>query len=98
MIIDIPGLGLHLQALAQSLTDAMDLHDPSRPLSSLSPYEHLARILRMCVVHICRRIKSCAVPEEVKALMRSLICITHEDWDGTIARIKLLGGKPAVGE
>jgi hypothetical protein len=75
----------------------MDLYDPLRPLSSLSPYEHLHRILRMCTIHVCRRIKALSVPEEVKTLMRSLICITHENWDYTLSQITLLGGKAAVG-
>ncbi|KAJ6531648.1 hypothetical protein DFH09DRAFT_1263868 [Mycena vulgaris] len=91
------GLGLHLQALAQALGAKPDLHEPERPLASLSPYEHLYRILRMCVVHVCRRIKSAAVPEDVKKLMRSLICEKHEDWDGTLAQIKVLGGKAGTG-
>ncbi|KAJ6486646.1 hypothetical protein C8R45DRAFT_930279 [Mycena sanguinolenta] len=39
---------------------------------------------------------SCNVSEEVRQLMQSLICITHTDWDGTIAKIKQLGGKPAI--
>ncbi|KAJ6462953.1 hypothetical protein C8R45DRAFT_940611 [Mycena sanguinolenta] len=90
------GLGLHLWDLAQTLDGAMDLHDVTRTLSSLTPYEHLCRILRLCVVHFHRRIKSCNVSEEVRQLMRSLICITHTDWDGTIAKIKQLGGKPAI--
>ncbi|KAJ6491498.1 hypothetical protein DFH09DRAFT_1105027 [Mycena vulgaris] len=80
------GLGLHLQALAQALGAKPDLHEPERPLASLSSYEHLYRILRI-------RIKSAAVPEDVKKLMRSLICEKHEDWDGTLAQIKVLGGK-----
>ncbi|KAJ7657652.1 hypothetical protein DFH06DRAFT_1472990 [Mycena polygramma] len=90
------GLGLHLHAVAQTRVGVMDLHEPTRLLSSLTPYEHLLRILRMCVVHVYRRIKSCAVSDEVKELMRSLICITHVDWDGTIAKIQQLGGKAAI--
>ncbi|KAF8176638.1 hypothetical protein K438DRAFT_71132 [Mycena galopus ATCC 62051] len=90
------GLGLHLWDLAQALDGAMDLHEVTRPLASLTPYEHLVRILRLCVVHFHRRIKSCNVSEEVRQLMRSLVCISHTDWDGTIARIKQLGGKPAI--
>ncbi|KAJ6588090.1 hypothetical protein B0H19DRAFT_921880 [Mycena capillaripes] len=90
------GLGLHLWELAQALEGVMDLHEDNRPLSSLTPYEHLLRILRLCVVHVYRRIKACNVSEEVRQLMRSLVCITHSDWEGTIAKIKELGGKPAI--
>lgn len=75
----------------------MDLHEPERSLASLTPYDHLFRLLRICDVHVCRRIQSANVSEEVKKLMRSLICITHNDWDGTILRIKELGGKTGVG-
>lgn len=31
-------------------------------------------------------------------LMRSLVCIEHPDWDGTIEQIKTLGGKAGRGE
>lgn len=30
--------------------------------------------------------------------MRSLVCIERDDWDGTIERIKLLGGEAACGK
>ncbi|KAJ7127685.1 hypothetical protein C8R44DRAFT_616325 [Mycena epipterygia] len=90
------GLGLHLQALAQVLGNQMDLHEPLRTLASLSPYEHLYRIFRICVVHVCRRIKAAGVPDEVKNLMRSLICLTHDNWDETIERIRVLGGKTGI--
>jgi hypothetical protein len=30
--------------------------------------------------------------------MRSLVCIKHNDWDGTVQQIKLLGGKAGGGE
>ncbi|KAK7015447.1 hypothetical protein R3P38DRAFT_3321667 [Favolaschia claudopus] len=90
------GLGLHLQALAQTKGRTRDLHEPGRLLADLSPYDHLSRIFRICVVHVYRRIKSAAVPDEVKQLMRNLICITHPEWDYTIERIKDLGGKAGV--
>ncbi|KAF8192359.1 hypothetical protein K438DRAFT_1590458 [Mycena galopus ATCC 62051] len=90
------GLGLHLQALAQKRVGVYDLHEPNRLLSTLSPYDHLYRIFRICVVHVCRRIKATAVSDEVKKLMRSLICISHNNWDETINSIGELGGKPAM--
>ncbi|KAJ7816637.1 hypothetical protein B0H14DRAFT_3877805 [Mycena olivaceomarginata] len=87
------GIGLHLQQLAQTLADKHDLHQPDRLLSSLSPYEHLHRVFRVCDVHGRRNIRKCAVPESVRKLMRSLICLRHLDWDATIASIHQLGGK-----
>ncbi|KAJ7490348.1 hypothetical protein B0H11DRAFT_2191580 [Mycena galericulata] len=87
------GLGLYLQALAQKFPDKMDLHEPGRLLASLTPYEHLHRLFRLCVAHIYRNIQKCKVDYPVKQLMRSLVCMSHENWDGTIARIRELGGK-----
>ncbi|KAJ6456200.1 hypothetical protein C8R45DRAFT_1056526 [Mycena sanguinolenta] len=87
------GLGPHLQALAQQLGNKMDLHEPGRSLASLTPYEHLSRVYRMCTVHVSRRIKTCAVSDKVKKLMRSLICLQHSDWNATILKIWELGGK-----
>ncbi|KAJ7722544.1 hypothetical protein B0H14DRAFT_2642118 [Mycena olivaceomarginata] len=67
---------------------------PARRTSqSLSPYEHLHRVFRVCDVHGKRNIRKCAVPESVRKLMRSLICLRHPDWDATIASIRQLGGK-----
>lgn len=76
----------------------MDLHQPDRPLHSLSPYEHLERILRICIVHLLRRIRSCSVPDPIRHKMRSLACLTHPNWDATLADIKEQGGKAAIGE
>ncbi|KAJ6477108.1 hypothetical protein C8R47DRAFT_393343 [Mycena vitilis] len=89
----LPGLGLHLQAISQKFPEKMDLHEPHRKLASLGPYEQLIRLFRLCVAHGYRNIQKCKVPDAVKALMRSLICIEHDDWDGTVEKIKLLGGK-----
>ncbi|KAJ6606289.1 hypothetical protein DFH09DRAFT_1299558 [Mycena vulgaris] len=90
------GLGLHLVELAQKLPlNRMDLHEPHRPLRDLGPYDHLRRLFRVCVVHNYRNIKSCPVPEPVRQLMRSLACISHPDWDGTLVKIRAEGGKAA---
>ncbi|KAJ6467458.1 hypothetical protein DFH09DRAFT_1254258 [Mycena vulgaris] len=89
------GLGLHLQHVSQTFPDKLDMHEPHRKLASLSPYDHLHRQFRLCVAHAYRNIQKCKVPDTVKDLMRSLVCIEHKDWDGTIQKIKLLGGKPA---
>ncbi|KAJ7867739.1 hypothetical protein B0H14DRAFT_3132843 [Mycena olivaceomarginata] len=86
-------IGLHLQEVAQGLVGKHDLHEPERLLSSLSPYEHLHRVFRVCNVHGKRNIRSCPVSEEVRNLMRSLMCLRHPDWEGTVAAIRLLGGK-----
>ncbi|KAJ6567673.1 hypothetical protein DFH09DRAFT_1314192 [Mycena vulgaris] len=90
------GLGLHLVELALALpADRMDLHEPHRPLQDLGPYDHLRRLFRLCTVHNFRNIKTCPVPEPVRQLMRSLSCISHPDWDGTLAKIRADGGKTA---
>ncbi|KAJ7169084.1 hypothetical protein C8R43DRAFT_1120974 [Mycena crocata] len=90
------GIGLHLQKRAQEDPTRMDLHDPTRTLASLTPYEHLHRLFRFCSVHGYRNIKDTKVDEQVKIFMRSLICIRHASWDHTLASIQQLGGKPAV--
>ncbi|KAJ7481504.1 hypothetical protein FB451DRAFT_1170708 [Mycena latifolia] len=90
------GLGLHLVSLAGALPEnKMDLHEPHRSLCSLGPYEHLKRLFRLCFVHNFRNIKTCAVPEPVHEMMRSLTCISHPNWDETIEKIKTEGGKTA---
>lgn len=93
----LTGLGLFLQELAQGLVGQRDLHEPHRFLSELSEYEHLHRLFRLCVVHIYRNIQACAVGSDVQKLMRSLVCIEHDDWDNTLALIQKQGGKPAEG-
>jgi hypothetical protein len=92
------GLGLHLKELAQQLPAQFDLHQPDRLLSSLTEYEHLHRIFRLCHVHISRNIKSCNVPEGVKNKMRSLVCMEHPNFEGTLCDIERDGGKAGSGE
>lgn len=75
-----------------------DLHEPGRLLSSLSEYEHLHRVFRLCSVHVFRNIKTASVPEEVKNKMRSLVCMEHADFDGTLRDITVEGGKAGLGE
>lgn len=93
------GLGLYLQELCRSheLSSKHDLHEPSRLLHSLSPYEHLHRFYRLCRVHVYRNIKVSTVSDQVKKLMRSLVCTEHNDWEGTLALIEELGGKVGKG-
>ena len=51
-------------------------------------------IFRLCNAHISRNIKKMKVPENVKNKLRSLICIEHPDFDGTLREIEVEGGKP----
>ena len=92
------GLSLHLKELAQQMPMRFDLHQPDRLLSSLSEYEHLHRIFRLCHVHVYRNIKNCSVPESVKNKMRSLVCMEHWDFEGTLCDIEREGGKAGSGE
>ncbi|KAF8160165.1 hypothetical protein BJ912DRAFT_866014 [Pholiota molesta] len=91
------GLGLYLQSVSQrpELKDKFDLHEPDRLISLLSPYEHLHRLFRLCTVHVKRNIRKVAVSDDVRNLMRSLICLEHDNWEGTLEKIVQLGGKAA---
>ncbi|KAJ7257624.1 hypothetical protein C8J57DRAFT_1074290 [Mycena rebaudengoi] len=86
------GLGLYLKSLSQELVGKYDLHEPHRPLPSLDEYDHLHRVIRLCTSHIFRNIRKVNVPEPVRNLMRSLVCIEHSDWENTIQRIQVEGG------
>lgn len=74
-----------------------DLHEPDRLLSSLDEYEHLRRLFRLCSVHISRNIKDVDVPEYVKNMMRGLVCVEHDDFEGALVSISLEGGKAGSG-
>ncbi|KAJ7122366.1 hypothetical protein C8R44DRAFT_622071 [Mycena epipterygia] len=87
------GLGLHLQKLASKMATKADLHQPERNIQDLDPYEHLQRLFRICVVHNFRNIHKCSVPEDVRWLMRSLVCVEHDDWEGVLSKIRDKGGK-----
>jgi hypothetical protein len=92
------GLGLYLQSEAQKLIGKHDLHEPDRLLTSLNEYEHLARVVRLCIAHFFRNITKCNVSESVRNLMRSLVCIEHPDWDNTLQRIQIEGGTAGASE
>lgn len=80
---------MHLQDIARNeLPHAHDLHETHRLLADLTDYEHLHRLVRLCVVHVFRNIKKSKVPDTVKNDMRSLICIAHPNWEETLARIR----------
>ncbi|KAJ4492439.1 hypothetical protein C8R41DRAFT_765202 [Lentinula lateritia] len=89
------GIGLYLQDLAGSLAPKMDFHQPLRRIQDLSPYDHLRRFLTLCTTHFYRNIRKCAVSEEVRSIMRGLICVQHDDWDGALEQIRRSGGKAA---
>ncbi|KAJ7679320.1 hypothetical protein DFH06DRAFT_1316251 [Mycena polygramma] len=91
------GLGLHLVARAAQLpADAMDMHEPHRSLRSLTPYEHLQRVYRVCRVHNFRNIQQCAVPEVVRQKMCSLACEIHPNWENTLEQIRREGGRAGL--
>jgi hypothetical protein len=92
-----PGLGLHLQKIASKMPPKRDLYQTDRYIQDLSPYEHLHRNFRVCVVHYFRLVKLCSTTEHVRWLMRSLVCMEHADWEGTLQTIRDLGGKAAQG-
>ncbi|KAK0464267.1 uncharacterized protein EV420DRAFT_1475775 [Desarmillaria tabescens] len=71
------GLGMHLQQIAQEELphSTLDLHEPWKRLVDLTDYEHVHRL----------------VSEAVKTDMRSLMCIEHPDWEGTLQRIRQEG-------
>lgn len=75
------------------MPEKLDFHESHRTIASLTPYEHLRRLIRLCYVHAKRNIHECDVPPRVRELMRSLLCITHPDWDGTLKTIQEDGGK-----
>ncbi|KZP19049.1 hypothetical protein FIBSPDRAFT_955798 [Athelia psychrophila] len=87
------GLGLHLMSVAATLPARYDLHEPHRLLTSLTEYEHLRRLFRLCHTHVERNIQASSVTEPVKRKMRSLICVTHRDFEGTLHDIAKEGGK-----
>ncbi|KAG6818895.1 hypothetical protein H0H93_000513 [Arthromyces matolae] len=87
------GLGLYLQDQAQVLPEKYDFYEKDRLLCDLSPYDHLRRVFRLCAVHVMRNIKTSRVSEEVRNKMRSLICVTHDNWEGTLNFIQTEGGK-----
>lgn len=82
---------------AREYPEKMDLHESHRRLEDLDEYDHLKRILRLCVVHFYRNIRKTTVSHEIRNDMRSLVCIEHPNWDETLRRIKE-SGKAGAGE
>ncbi|KAJ7235961.1 hypothetical protein C8J57DRAFT_971869, partial [Mycena rebaudengoi] len=87
------GFGQQLVELAATLPIKADLHEPTKTIQELTPYDHLARCLIICNTHIKKRIKIAKVSPACKQLMRSLMCLEHQDWDGTLQAICDVGGK-----
>lgn len=75
-----------------------DLHEPHRTIQSLGPYEHLRRNFRLCSNHYYRNIKGTPVTDDIRCNMRSLLCLEHPDWEGTLQAIRDRGGKAGNGE
>lgn len=93
------GLGLYLQFVAQSMPqEKLDLHQPTRTIVSLGPYDHLQRLIRLCYTHAKRNIQKCNVNDDVRKLMRSLLCVKHGNWDETLELIRQHGGKAGKGK
>ncbi|KAF9026651.1 hypothetical protein BDZ89DRAFT_1039926 [Hymenopellis radicata] len=96
LTLDQHGIGMYFQDVCR-LLERFDLHEPERRLSELSPYEHLHRLVCICTVHFNRNISEAkGLSHEVKTLMRSLSCLDHVDWDGTIQAIKDKGGRKGI--
>ncbi|KAJ7140269.1 hypothetical protein C8R43DRAFT_892789 [Mycena crocata] len=89
------GLGLHLQKIASKMPQKRDLYQPERYIQDLGPYEHLHRIFLVCTVHYYRLVNQCATTDQIRWLLRSLVCMEHPDWEGTIQTICEHGGKAA---
>lgn len=91
------GLGLHLQEVASAYPLKLNLHEDGRLLASLSPYEHLHRLFCLCVAHVSRNIKTRKVSDSIRMMMRSLVCVSHVDFEGTVHKIECEGGKEGAG-
>ncbi|KAF9561878.1 hypothetical protein CPC08DRAFT_634812 [Agrocybe pediades] len=91
------GFGLYLMDVAGRLPlPKHDIHEPHKIVQELDEYEHLRRILRLCTVHFARNIKTCAVDDDTRHRMRSLMCVRHAQWHVTLREIRERGGKAAA--
>ncbi|KZV94541.1 hypothetical protein EXIGLDRAFT_748607 [Exidia glandulosa HHB12029] len=91
------GLGLFLVEIARELL-MPDPYEPEKRLCDLTAYDHLARILRLCIVHFKRNILKLKghVAEPVLAAMFSLASTEpHADFEGAKDIIRR-GGKKAA--
>ncbi|KAE9392665.1 hypothetical protein BT96DRAFT_1023443 [Gymnopus androsaceus JB14] len=90
-VIPIIRIGLYVQDLARSIPQKLDYHEQGRFIQDLDAYDHLRRFLTLCTTHLYRNIRNRSVSEEVKNAMRSLICITHNNWEQTLEFIQMEG-------
>lgn len=88
---------MHLVRRAQEDPMRFDLHETECLVKDLGIYDHLRRLLRLCIVHFYRNIQKTQVPDSVRNQMRSLVCVEHSDWDGTLMQIETEGGKAGKG-
>ena len=75
------------------------LYDTNRPISSLTPYDHLCCFYRLCTAHFYRNLQSLdgTVPKDVLRAMRSLaLAERHPNIEATFAFIQS-GGPKATG-
>ncbi|KAK1236202.1 hypothetical protein PQX77_000554, partial [Marasmius sp. AFHP31] len=85
------GIGEYLQEISPA--KRRDLHEPHRYLKDLGPYDHLARILRICLAHFYRNIQETHCDSKMQDVMRSFACFRHSDWDGAVQYITEHGNK-----
>ncbi|KAG8988603.1 hypothetical protein FRB90_002658, partial [Tulasnella sp. 427] len=90
------GLGLFLQDICRD-NMTFDTPEPTRRLSELLPYDHLARILRLCIVHFQRnihKIEGKLQPDTIAAMYSLASSQPLRDIDGTLDLIRR-GGRVA---
>lgn len=97
------GWGLFFEWLASQLPeDACDLHEPNRRLHDLTPYDHLARLIRLCILHTLRRIKKLqgkVLPEIYQRILRVIDAWEDgESFEENLRVIRADGGSHAIGE
>ncbi|KZV93882.1 hypothetical protein EXIGLDRAFT_767640 [Exidia glandulosa HHB12029] len=87
------GLARFLEEVAREILQR-DKMEPDKRLCDLTPYEHLARIFRICTVHYKRNVKKLKgkVSDEVYNAMWNLAGTeTHTDFDAACALIRAGG-------
>ncbi len=79
--------------------EQFDQHEPKKKMKTLSPYDHLRRFFRLCLVHFTRNVRElkAAVSDDVREAMLSLASSEpHQNLEGAYATINA-GGKKARG-
>ncbi|KAK7053091.1 hypothetical protein VNI00_004412 [Paramarasmius palmivorus] len=88
------GIGEYLQHIAPP--HRHDLHQPTKLLTELGPYDHLKRLIRVCVAHFYRNIQETHCAPDVQTAMKSLACFEHADWEGALTYIRTKGDRKAI--